>query len=49
VNASLITGLNGPEGIVMTAAAIPEPSAFVMMGFGSAVLLFVALRRRTNA
>ncbi len=50
VNASLITGLNVPIGIAVTptSVSVPEPSTFVLMGLGFAVL-FVALRRRMNA
>ncbi len=45
VNASLISGLDGPIGIVVTPSAVPEPSSFVMMGFGSVALLAVFRRR----
>ena len=50
VNASLITGLISPIGIAVTptSVSVPEPSTFVIMGLGFAVM-FVALRRRMNA
>jgi hypothetical protein len=48
VNAALITGLSEPSDIaVVSGVAVPEPSALVMMSFGSAVLFAALLRRRT--
>jgi hypothetical protein len=41
VNASLITGLSGN---VVGIAVVPEPSTFILMGFGSA-MLFAGYRR----
>ena len=44
VNASLITGLNGPTGLAV--GAVPEPSPWSTMACGGVVLLGIMLRNK---
>jgi hypothetical protein len=48
VNASLVSGLNGPFGIAVS-APVPEPSTYAMMLAGLGLIGFIAYRRKSNS
>ena len=45
VNASLITGISSPQGIVIEASSTPEPNSIALLGLGLASLEFLRRKR----